>query len=600
MWLALLTAALCGSGQALARLPAPPFELAGCAERATWIALGTLDAEGRLAVETVVKGAAAGRVVAIRLGAQIHAELRRAMGRAEGESIRVVAFFAKGESTVFGLSGVVGVAGESVYVRRYGERRGDPELAKHPTHTAESFLAATKAVVRRAAERRALIALPPSADRARKLVAFLWRHGRSFRDPSAAGDERSTWHVRTIAHGLSPLGADEERVFLEALARTENPAERVLILDLAAATKFSARAVDTLARFAGRGQPAAVRRSAFFALAKTDTCRAADHLAPLLTVDEPELGGVLSALSCGRPQDRRMNPAAVEGLVRLAGELRERHREGGRLVLRTVSGTTAGLLERFAHPRSIPILCEWATADDHVSAECAAFALRAITGLKFGRLQKDDWAAWWRKAKPVLTATYRLGTAAGRRAWCEAHSGSDDAAGRVLVRLWFFEKAMDEAALIALGTGKNARHAAAAKAALSTLWERGRLSAASRKALVAAFLNPRLVEVPGAPVGRHELQVTAEPAFAFPADAWVSGRCGWTVGNNVVTEGRHSWTRALGGASKLLLGSFGGGAKGGTTAICDLEVSEVDRGKGGKVVWAHFWTLGPIQLRDPR
>jgi hypothetical protein len=290
------------------------------------------------------------------------------------------------------------------------------------------------------------------------------------------------------------------------------------------------------------------------------------------------------------------NPKAVESLLLFANTVRQAHREGPDS-RPTGSFSLVRLLADYAHPRLIPVLYEWALADNHPSCDEALAALHALTGLKFTRDQRAEWLGWWRKAGPVLEKRYDLGSAAGRKEWLKAASAADRTIRPLLIGLWLYEKEIDEAALFKAADAEG-KYAAASKDALAELWERNRLSPGTRQAIVKKFLAVELVEQPAVDPNdpaRRELRIAIRRNFPFPARAWVQPRSDIAVGRPPRLAG--SWGALSLGDAHTFLGSLGATYKGAPDARALLEVREIDQANGGKVLWTANWTLGPLRLR---
>jgi hypothetical protein len=167
--------------------------------------------------------------------------------------------------------------------------------------------------------------------------------------------------------------------------------------------------------------------------------------------------------------------------------------------------------------------------------------------------------------------------------------------------MWDYEEKIDEPPVIEAARGKQGD---AAKAVLAQMWKTKRLSGAGKEAVVNHFLKVRFVELPlphpKFPTSR-ELQIVAERQFPFPEEAWVD-----SLSSIVIGDGRKpklegaSGSFSIGGNGKLLLGSLGGGSyPGAPTARALVELREVDRQAGNRVVWSKRWELGPL-LREKR
>src|SRR5262249_39611593 len=158
------------------------------------------------------------------------------------------------------------------------------------------------------------------AERARKLLELLLRQ-----DPADRPE-----HMGSVSRGLRPVHAGEEQALLEALKKAGSEDARVLVLNLVAAVPLSAASFPAVTPWLDRTPPQAVRRAAIEALPRLDAYRAASALAPLLSVNEPELGTVLACLVPGYDSSAPglFNARAAEGLFLLARPLRHAVFEG--------------------------------------------------------------------------------------------------------------------------------------------------------------------------------------------------------------------------------------------------------------------------------
>jgi hypothetical protein len=288
-----------------------------------------------------------------------------------------------------------------------------------------------------------------------------------------------------------------------------------------------------------------------------------------------------------------LNVKAADGLVRLARDMRQACLAKG---YQEDYPGTPHLLQRAAgywHPRLVPVLYEWGLADDHRTCDQALTYLQQITGLKYSREQAQDWLSWWRWAGPLVERRYDLADPAGVKAWLKAYVDADVAARRLLLRLWYFEPKVDEKALLIDSAGP---HAAGARAALAELWLRGRLTAATRLALVQRFLRFELTELPPTPGNGpawREVRIVARTDFSFPEDIWVHPRSAIALDGKPQLD--DSWgSRQLGGDSHF--GSLGSQRFGAPTARAVIEIREPR--KDGGVAWIWRWEPKPLRLRD--
>jgi hypothetical protein len=596
-----------------AALPPLGFDLDVCTGEARLVVLGQLDPDGRLKVARVLRGKTPkdGTLSLGSDGGYWSLELARSMR--QDSPVEVVAFLEqRGEDPlpdkdgapwqpVRGRAGLVGLGPERVYlygpVVKLGNLQGETEACYHDIpdrgYSRASFLMAVAEAVADADERDRLLALPRSADRARKLLDFLLGHSES----------SASYHLGLIARGLKPAHRAEEGAVLEAIKQAAVPAERELLLRLAGAVPLSGGAFEEVADWAERVHPPEVRRAAIESLARVVPYRAAGRLARLLSVDDPEVESVLRAVGDGADPDLspRLNPEAVDALLVMACDLRQRVKAEGRDARRKLGDLLLDQVHHYAHPRLVPVLYEWARADAHGTGLRAYCYLRSLTGLEYAPEDRASWEAWWQGASRVLGARYDLQTEAGRRAWLEAYQYTDPAARRLLMRLWLFEPEIDEAWLLKAARGK--KEADAAKAVLADLWRGRRLSPETKEAVVRAFVAVRLVEEPSPNrkqfPGSRELRLVADRDFPFPEEAWVQPGYDITIGDRPPRLGDSWGAISLEGTGSITLGAMGGGKYlGSPSARAVLAVREVNPHDGNKVAWQVQWSLGPVQLRD--
>jgi hypothetical protein len=567
----------------------PPFDLLRRTEQADLIVHGRLDSTGQVTVETALRGKPGTKPLVLTNGAEVYQSLKRVAELAG--PVEVVAYLRKADGGRWtidtGVNGVVAFVGNGSYlVHDSGGVRWGAVLSKHPTLLRGTFLADARAAVAALERCRVILSLPPSAERLRQLVRFL----------EAQKPEARRYHLHLASNKLRPLATDEEKALTALLAKADSPEERMLLLEVAARTATSPAVFKAAADCLDRRQPSAVRRAAIHAVAAIDPYRAQEQLAPLLDVAERELSDVLQALYQGDPY--RLNPVVVEPLRKLTVAFRQRQQRD-RQALGNESYALAGVLHHYGHPRLLAGLVAWVRANDHVSANQADSELKAWTGLGL-RENPRAFEAWWGKAEHVLGAEYNLREAAGRQRWYAAYLAGNAGVRRVLLRLWAFEPALDEQALIRESAGEGNE---GARVVLATLWKHGRLSGKAKAALVEKYLTVRLEEIPVEGAGaRRELRIVGRRQFPFPPEAWVHWRASIVIGDQKpALDG--SWNiRSLGeGDDPLPLGSLGGGSNPGRPeARAILEVREQASGREHVTVWKHQWSLGPIRLREAK
>jgi hypothetical protein len=442
--------------------PPAELDLEEYAAGSTLIVQGTLDANGELTVERTLYGEAPGeKPLRVDGGAEIHEGLARAMK--QEKALPVVAFLelepAKWTWLPVNDGGVFGLTGKDVYqnVRRYGR---DGLLVRvnlaWSSWTPERFLKTVRAEIPRVAERDRVAAQPRSLDRARRLLTL---------DPDGVNS-----FARTVK-ALTPADPDEELVVGVRLGEADDE-ERPLLLRLIREVGYVGL-WDKVAFFVERGHPSRVRVEAFSTLVKLDSARGSDRLARLLRADDPDLesllGAVLDAAGDGKRSLSREVAAALPFLAcevrRLA---RERHlRQAGQELPPLVE-----VLAAYAHPGCLPLLFDWAMAENDPGSHFACDALLDLSGLGRIGAGRRDLAAWWERARLLLEPRYDLETDAGRKAWREAYAVADPGTRRVLLQLWFFEPAIDEGRLVKEAEGDH--FSQSAQAVLDEMAKRGK------------------------------------------------------------------------------------------------------------------------------
>ena len=314
--LSALAVLIAGEGRASAKLR-PQFGLHSQTATAEWIVLGRLDAKGKLTVDATLKGKATANHLVPANGAEVFAALNKVEKQAG--SVEVVAYLRKtnGEWEItHGELGVVGFFGNGVCLVHEDEanpRRGGAMLGRHPTLQREQFLKRARAAVAAIERRKVLLALPPSADRMSKIVAFLLNLER----------EGRYYHMWYMSRALLPLAPVEEKE-LASFLKTCDAAFGPDLLRLAGSTARGEVAFDAVAGLLDPERPSAVRYAAISALASIDPYRAQERLIPLLRADEPMLRSVFHVLRGSDPF--RLNPAVVEPLPGATSGLDRRRR----------------------------------------------------------------------------------------------------------------------------------------------------------------------------------------------------------------------------------------------------------------------------------
>jgi hypothetical protein len=502
---------------------------------------------------------------------------------------------------VWGDAGVVGMDRESVYTlggaRADRIDKGGPALAKNSTYTRESFLKALQEALQVIGERRGLVALPPSATRAAKLVDFVLKHGA---EKTAIGREADyRVQLSAVSHAMAPISPAEQTVLVQRIRDIAEPEDKAMLLELAGSIPVGKDAFGELSGWIDRARPPVVRRAAMRAISRIDPYAASERIAPLLSVKEPELRIALEALGgiSYPPRDAKLSLKVVDALLDLATEMKD-WPAGASIDSTNAHFGLTHQLHHYAHPRLIGALYDAALNSSDSTREQSVSDLREVTGLKWERAQKDQWEAWWTKARPVLEATYDLGKPDGLAAWLAAYASADEATQRILLRLWVFQEAIDEAALIAAATAKG--NPAGAVATLAELWRLGRLSGDAMRQIFDAFVTIEMVEGPPQPQdpARRDLSFFGSATFPFPSGVSVQYRYSIGVGKEPALPATFDNSASLDRGAKISLGSLSTPARGQPQAKGLLEIRQVDYQHDQQVIWSTSRAFGPILLRQ--
>ncbi|HWB59497.1 MAG TPA: hypothetical protein VG733_08395 [Chthoniobacteraceae bacterium] len=546
----------------------PPFNLEECIYRSSLVARVEIDEGGLIVkVDEVFKGDPkfAGNV---RIDENFLPE--------KGKPCEAVLFLhnetGKWEP-VLQYMGVAELRGDEVKLPDIGKMLYPAGGPKNFTRAA--FLDAVRAEVKESAKLDRLLGLPPGAERTRLLIAFALRHGDAAVDAgveNAIGDRDSaSFDFRRIEQSfrtsettdrfgdkrMLPPAKDDEAALLAALKAATDGREQALLLRMAGEIPLSPAAYDAVEPYTAESHPAAVRHAAIGAIHCIAPDSATARLAASLDIKEPELLTMLNNLGSGSQAGGALDPAVMERLARLAGEMRDSAKiytaQSPGDDYSRISNIRSRLMDemaRYAHPRFAAVLYDWAMAArpagnadptlQSIDRDAALRGLQQITGLNYARADADAWTKWWQAARPRLEMKYDLATSEGRAAWAAQWDAADEGTRRLLARLWWYEPKPDEKALLA-----EAEKSAAIRGALGELWKQGRLSPDTCKQLVERFFSVTLVELPNPsedpkkfPTARR-LAVKAHSDFPFPPDMLVTGRCLYRFGQEGAAGNPH-------------------------------------------------------------
>ena len=579
------------AGLAAARTPPPAFDLDTCTGQANQILIGRMDTKGAILVSEVITGTVkAGDRFVIAGGEGTYTQLFNRME--EKDAVEIVAFLAGPEGgRLLPVQTWGGIAG--LQRARGGCRVGGADFVMRPGEDRVAFIASVHGAKSALEECRALLASPRSGARTAALCGFLLKHDPT---PTTADpfDDIAKYYLGEISAGLKSSSPEEQAELLKALQQAKLGRDQRVLIDLAGMIPVGDFAFAEVARYLDRGYSGDIRRAAIQALGKIDGFRAVEAFIPLLELEEPELLSVLRSMGplSIPPSETILNARAIDPLVKLALGMRALQRREGDQVMGNEGYAMLFQLARYAHPKLMPILYDWAISKDAATSAQAMSTLRSTTGLELPLDDLAAWQAWWRKAKPFFERDYDLSTEPGRSAWMDAWEDGDSAVRKILLGLWFFEPEIDEAWLLSASD-----HHEAARQALAEIWRRERLTAPVRKAIVEHFLTFRISADPG-PAPAKELKIIAKTSFPFPPNASVQWGSRIATDNEVLTldEGDDGFGNGsnLENANNGLFGSRGTLA-GAVPVRAVVQLREVDYLHGGQVLWSLKRELDPVE-----
>ena len=509
----------------------------------------------------------------------------------------MVAFLRKGEKEEWdplaGYSGVVGLGLDGIYTLEDSEDL--PTFQRNSNFSKSSFIETIQETQRLAVERRRFLDQSPSTMRTKALLAILLEHHDNFT-------------YREVLEGLRKVNSSDEEIILKWLNKSQKAQEQALLLRLIRAIPLSSSAIDQIVHFTLKRNPSIVRRAAFEAMIKLDRVRAEEYLSGMLSIEDPDLIFILSALSSAESSDReaRLSKDVIPRLLNINSEMRTLYKNNPRsLGFECLS--LMGALKHYAHPQTLPALYEWAFDDNRISSDnvlgeifaASGQALRnlsSVTGLDYGRDQAVLWQEWWQRAYPILMQRYDLDTDRGRNVWFHAYQNSDSATRRILMRLWIFEQEFDQEAILGIASDQENQYQEAAKAVVSELWKGKRLDAPFKKAIVERFLTISLQEMPFKSEwkGYRHFQIRGVSDFPFPQEARIRYASSIVGGEekSVVPDKSFESSISLKNSNEQTFGTYSGMFRS-DTVRAELHIYEVANSES---VWKVVWQLGPIKL----
>lgn len=572
------------------------FDLDYCCEQATTIVLGQFTAEDEFEVKEFLLGGKP-ESKTLPIAVEYTAALRAAFDVNKKAKIEALVFLDKDGKPVLRESSLVGFRERDVAIVDYSLQHGLAEerlrLALHPKLTRDDVLSATRQLLGLVAQRRELLAQPPSRERITRLLNML-REDLKNRCESKLPGERADFQVAKVADGLRPMNRAEESSVIQAMCGPPSATQewRIRLLKLSEFVPLSGNGFEAVANWIGPDNPYELRVASIQAMARVNHLWASDRLIPLLSLDDECLPEISYALCTGSGSADFWlhNRRVVDALGALVKDILKRDEPLNRKwPLRLQPVLTA--ISRNFHPRLLPELIEWSTRIDDPSAVEAAVTLRSLLGFDRSANDLEPILAWWKTARGALEQDYDLSRAEGVADWLSAYEKADERTRRALDVLWLFEPRANESYLLQEAKSDKAERAATAKVALRTLWTMDLLSAYARGRIADEFLTVELIEVPAVNAGSHELRMVLHRKFPLPKRLYLESSVGFSNDGSapILKDGWSS--RDAVGEGEIVLGSLGGGSIGEHNSRYVFSVREFDHRKH-EVLWTRRWDFG--------
>ena len=577
------------------------FDLDYCCEQASMIMLGQFTANDEFEVKEFLFGGKP-QSKTLPVAAEYATALRTALQADKKATIEALVFLDKDAKPVLRESGLVGFHKGGVAIVDRSLQRGlisapderfRPEL--HPKLTRDDVLHATRQLLGFVAERRELMAQPPSMERITHLLDML-RKDLENRRESKLPVEHADFQVAIVAKGLRPMNRTEEPSVIQAMCGLPPATQewRIRLLKLAEVLPLSGDGFEAVANWIGRDNPRELRVASIKAMARVNRLWASDRLIPLLSLDDECLPEISDGLS-GGDEFRLHNRRVVDALGALVKVILKRDEPLNRKWLPRLQPVLTAIGSNF-HPRLLPDLIEWSTRTDDPSAVEAAVALRSLLGFERSANDLAPILAWWKTAHDALERNYDLSRAEGVADWLIAYENANVTTRRVLDVLWLFEPRVNESYLLQEAKSDKPERAATAKVALRTLWTMELLSASTRGRIADAFLTVELIEIPAATAGSHELKMVLHRKFPLPMRCYLESSVGFSNDGSapILKDGGSS--RDAVGEGEIVLGGLGGGSIGEPNSRYAFSLREFDHRKR-EVVWTRRWDFGQKDVR---
>lgn len=577
----------------------PVFEMERCVGDAKLVVRGLLDEKGNIQAQETFKGEQPTNILAVADGAKIYQTFLASMKGAAATSpnaIEVVAFLgeqiAKGVlqsgawQPVSGYAGMACLENTNVYLFGFGRGFGgfdsfpQPNAHRDEHFTRDSFLAAVKEQVKVCSERDALLAMPKSAERAQKLIAFLLEHGGGY----------DRWR---ISGALRPINPDEQKEILNEIAGTTDISTKCFLIGLAGDIPLSKDAFDTISPLIDARNPPQLRRAAMFAVARINPPKATERVLPLVHVTEPELDQALASLGTP-PTDVPPDLNVVNALLLLSKEIRRQDAKGEPPISGEAQRALGQELAQYVHPKLIAFYFNWPLDRKPRSPDYVTSYLQAMLGVRWSSEQLE---AWWKQQRKIIEAVYDLQKSHDRKRWFDAYQDADDVSKHFLVRLWIFTPATNQLALVKAATEQ--KTAVAAKTIITELWN-NHLSNEAKQAMFENFVKVDFVDEAKTFSSRfknqHELVTTLK--FDYPFNTCIYYRTPIALDGKIFEPTTSQNQICLEPKLKeYRIGSTGGYVPG-KVATGTLEIFQRDHYPDGKELWHAQWQLGPVPLGE--
>jgi hypothetical protein len=586
---------LCLPVQALGRLH-PSFDLEASIGMSKVVAHGELHPDGTLRAIKIFKGQLEG---AGDLRLPINEIWFKSVSKdiGTGGNPQVVVFLSDlGADGVYQLARdfVAFGAEDKVFAWLPSEMMTDTAFQAHPSWTKGPFMEALKQSLKLDGELDAVLAKPRDGERLTTCFEFLRAH-QPWNTSTDARDLSGPWgyFFSKIARDTQKPSAAEESVLAGLLRNVGSDEDRARVLAFTGSINCSRVLYPEVLPWVAVKVPKTPRQQALTALASIDSFAAAEVLSQFLNLDEPLIDDVVSTLNqCGWMREPcLLNPVVVEPVLALGRQVLVKchsgdNRDGNR------GYATLGVLLSYFHPTWLPLMIDWANDTDTPTRAQAMGNLCGALGVINEPAAPERIAGWWAQNRDVVMRDYDLSSWTGVSDWLQAWGQSDDKITKhVLLRLWDFTSNVPEQELLNACEGESG---VTAKELLSELWQRKRLTAATRKALVDKYMKMRIVEEPcvnsANPNVWRERHVAGDRLFPFPHDAWVNWDGEMTTEREpkISAESCNSSSLEGSGLFKFVggTGEFGGPFK----AI--LELWEMDyQATPPQEVWRLHWAL---------